>query len=231
MSFVKNSLVIAFSALGAAFLFQGCSSESASSGGDDGSILGSGAVDPRMDNAELSRRDAAVDATADAASDASADAASDASADAGGDSCADAGALMYKVPPGGTVTRPPEQVLRITFVYRGSLVAISNLFGANKVLPPSDGPFQPGVNSGYWAELQGATGQTLFSRLFQDPTHIEVPPPPDGGPFGQVLIPECDAKYFFLDLPNNPQAKRIVIFGNGYSGAGVAQELGHFTLP
>lgn len=221
MSFVRNSLVTIFAALNVAFLVQGCISGDPSQGGDtdslEDSVLGAARkVDSGVSPSDAGKADSATSTP-----------------DAGGDGCADAGALTVQVPPGGTVTRPPQSVLRLLFVYRGSQVSISSLFGATKVLPPSDGPFQPGVNSGYWAELQSATGQTLFTRLFQDPTRLEVPPPPppsDGG-FSNVTIPECDAKFIFLDLPNNLQAKRIVIFGNGYGSSGFAQELGRFTLP
>jgi hypothetical protein len=221
MSFVRNSLVALFAALSVTLLVQGCLSGDPSEGGDPGSVDDSVLGAAVKADSAISPSDAG---TADSAT---------SPPDAGGDGCADAGALTVLVPPGGTVTRPPQKVLRITFVYRGSQVSISNLFGANMTLPPSDGPLQPGVNSGYWAELQGATGQTLFTRRFQDPTRLEVPPPPppsDGG-FSNVTIPECDAKFFFLSLPNNLQAKRVVIFGNGYGSTGVAQELGRFTLP
>ncbi len=192
------------------FLVLGCGSSTEPSGSSpDGSL-----------EAEASAPAADGGADASLASDAS-------RSDGEGGACEPVGI----VGPGGTIPRPTGSALRLELVYQGSAIAVREVRGVDMVIAPSVGPFEPGKNSGYWIELRDSSDRKLFTRLVRDPTRLEVPPPPDGGPFTNLLVPECTPKTILADLPNDPSATKIIVFGDGYvepkSGA---RELGRFQL-
>jgi hypothetical protein len=62
-----------------------------------------------------------------------------------------------------------------------------------------------------------------------DPTLVEAVLP-DGG-FGVYVLPLCTAKHIYADVPNNPLAKSLVVFGSPYGTFREAVELARFTLP
>lgn len=134
------------------------------------------------------------------------------------------------VEPGGTLaTRPTGTVLRISLAYQGTRVAITDVTGLTKILPPSVGPFQAGINAGYWFELRTAGDAVLDTRLIQDPTTQEAPGP-DGG-FTNSVRPLCDEKTFEVVVPNDPTAHYAVVFGSPYGTQLAATELARFKIP
>ena len=136
----------------------------------------------------------------------------------------------FVVNPGGTFNpRPTGSVLRLQLIYQGSALGVVEAKGIATTLAPADGPFQPGTNSGYWAELRDGADHRLFTRLLRDPTRMEVAGP-DGG-FAQILIPKCSRKPIPLDVPNDPLARVLIVFGSPYGTQGGAVEIARFSLP
>lgn len=133
------------------------------------------------------------------------------------------------VPPGGTLTRPSGSVLRLELFYQAGEMAIDIARGVDMVLPGGgDVHFEPGVNAGYWYELQNAYGEALYTRSFQDPSMIEAPLP--DGTFTQVPLPRCNLATILADVPNRPDAVVIVFYGSPHGTLGAARELTRFTL-
>jgi hypothetical protein len=129
---------------------------------------------------------------------------------------------------GGSLARPSGSALRLELVYQGSEIGIREARGVPMVLSPADGPFVAGYNAGYWAELRDTSGRTTFTRLLQDPTVLEAPGA--NGGFTNSTVDRCQPKPILLDVPNDPLAKTLVVFGSGYGTQSAAAELARFTL-
>jgi hypothetical protein len=136
------------------------------------------------------------------------------------------------VTSGSTITpRPTGSALRLDVLYQGYAMGIDGIKGWDAIVPADSGPLKAGFNSGYWFELQDATGVTLYTHWINDPTRLEAPgPSPDGG-FTNSVRPLCDEKSIRLELPNDPDGKAIVIYGSPYGTQNVASELARFILP
>ncbi len=136
------------------------------------------------------------------------------------------------VEPGGAIApRPKGSALRLTVTYQASAVMIDAINGVDKVLPPSDGPFEPGKSGGYWYTLEDSSGSALYTQYFLDPTNQEVPGGPAGdGGFSNFTKPFCDKKLISVDVPNDPAGRAIVIYGPPYGKQDPTGELGRFTL-
>jgi hypothetical protein len=190
-------------------------------GGDESSESGASSADAGRGDGACASTESCTDAGT------AGDSGSAADADAG--SCA-LKQYTWMVPPGGALSpRPAGSVLRLTLVYQGSRLAITDARGVTKILSPGDGPFTPGATAGYWVELRSATGATLFTRLLQDPTVMEAVTS-EGG-FVNLLVPFCDEKLIPVDVPNDSSGKAIVVFGSPYGTYNAASEIARFVLP
>jgi hypothetical protein len=129
---------------------------------------------------------------------------------------------------GSTMRQPVGSAQRFQLVYQGSAIGVTSLRGVDKVISGSDGPFTAGKNSGYWAEVRDASGNSTFSRILQDPTRQEAPG--TNGGFSNATIDRCIAKTILVDIPRSPSGSVLVIFGSAYGTQGVANEIGRFTL-
>jgi hypothetical protein len=135
------------------------------------------------------------------------------------------------VASGGTITRPTGSALRLQLVYQGAAIGVTQVRGVDMVLPPADGPFAAGKVSGYWVESRSATAP-LYQHLFRDPTVREAPPPPGpgGGGFSNSTIDRCEPKIILADVPNDPAATELRIYGSPYGTVEAAVELARFKL-
>jgi hypothetical protein len=134
------------------------------------------------------------------------------------------------VPSGGLIARSAGSVLRLRLVYQGSSMGLTDLRGADMVLPKDAGPFKPGEVAGYWVEVQSAAKATLYQRTFQDPTNQEGFPGPNGEGFSNSTIDRCVAKTFAVDVPNDADVRDVVIFGSPYGTNQGAVELARFSI-
>jgi hypothetical protein len=134
------------------------------------------------------------------------------------------------VKSGGEIARPSGSALRLSLVYQGSSIGVTQLRGIDKTLSPSDGPFEPGKVSGYWADLLGGNGARLYTQLFMDPTRLEAPASPGGSDWKNTTRDRCEAKTIALDVPNDPIATTLVVYGSPYGTFEGAIELARFTL-
>jgi hypothetical protein len=131
----------------------------------------------------------------------------------------------------GTIQRPTGSALRLDLDYQGSQIGVSYMRGSDNVLPGGSGAaLAAGVNSGYWYETRSKTA-VLYQALFQDPTTQEgFPQPGGGGDFSNSTIDRCRVKSFTVDVPNDPSATDLVIYGSPYGTNGTAVELARFSL-
>jgi hypothetical protein len=132
------------------------------------------------------------------------------------------------VPAGGTLARPSGSALRLEVVYQAGDVMIENARGVDMTLPPGDTVLEAGVNSGYWYELRNASGETLYTRTFQDPSRIEVPLA--DGTMTTIPIPRCTPVTVAADVPNRSDGVALVFFGSPHGTMKGARELTRFTL-
>lgn len=130
----------------------------------------------------------------------------------------------------GTIARPAGSALRLSLVYQGSSIGVTEVRGVDMILRPSVGPFVPGTNAGYWAETRDARGAALYTRLLQDPTRVEVAPAPGTKDWTNQSLPRCMAKRMELDVPNDANARSIVVFGSPYGTQDGAVEIGRFSI-
>jgi hypothetical protein len=129
---------------------------------------------------------------------------------------------------GGSLSRPKGSALRFQLVYQGASIGVSELRGVDKIVGPSDGLFQAGKNSGWWAELEASSGAKVFTRLLQDPTVLEGPGAHGG--LVNVTVDACKPKIVLVDVPNDPAGTVLVVFGTDASSGGRARELARFQI-
>jgi hypothetical protein len=139
--------------------------------------------------------------------------------------CASPASVIAK--SGTTIRQPVGSAQRFQLVYQGSALGVTALRGVDMIIGGSDGPFTPGTNSGFWAEVRTASGKTTFTRLLMDPTRQEAPA--GNGGFTNSTIDKCIAKTILVDVPRSPSGSVLVVFGSPY-GQATASELGRFTL-
>lgn len=142
--------------------------------------------------------------------------------------CGGTGAVVT-VPAGGAIARSAGSALRLELRYQGSTVSVTSARAVDMVLPPADARLEAGKNSGYWAELRGADGAVLFTRILHDPTSVEAPPAP-GGSFTNTAVDASASRTISLDVPNDARASVLVIYGNPSGTQGPASEIARFTL-
>jgi hypothetical protein len=133
------------------------------------------------------------------------------------------------VESGGRIARPAGSVLRLTLVYQGSAIGVRSLNAVDMVIAPSDGPLKEGVHSGYWAETRDATSP-LYQRIVRDPTVLEAPASPAGGDFANATVDRCAEKLVLVDVPNDPAATELRIYGSPYGTQALATELARFSF-
>ena len=133
------------------------------------------------------------------------------------------------VASGGTITRPTGSALRLQLVYQGAAIGVTQVRGVDMVLAPADGPFAPGKVSGYWVESRSAAAP-LYQHLFRDPTVREAPGAPGGGGFSNSTIDRCEPKIILADVPNDPAATELRVYGSPYGTVEAAVELARFKL-
>jgi hypothetical protein len=132
------------------------------------------------------------------------------------------------VSSGGTLSpRPHGSALRLVLVYQGGSIGITSARGADMTLPGTSGPLRPGFNSGYWYELQDASGKALYTRSLPDPSRIEAHGP--DGPTSAV-VPRCEEVLVLADVPNDPGGTAIVFYGSPHGTQLVAAEIARFSL-
>jgi hypothetical protein len=132
-----------------------------------------------------------------------------------------------QVPSGGTITRTSGSALRLQLVYQGASIGVTSARGVDMILAPADGPFAPGKVSGYWVESRSATAP-LYQHLFRDPTVREAPGA--GGGFSNSTIDRCEPKIILADVPNDPAAVEIRVYGSPYGTVDAAIELARFNV-
>lgn len=76
--------------------------------------------------------------------------------------------------------------------------------------------------------LEGASGQTIYTRVVSDPTVVEGVLADGGLVAGRA--PFCDAKVIHVDAPNDPSATALVVYGSPYATDDPAIELARFSL-
>ncbi len=141
--------------------------------------------------------------------------------------CAEPASVLAR--DGEHVVRPKGSALRFQLVYQGSSIGVSVLRGVDMVLGPSDGSFEPGKNSGWWAELRSASGAKIYTTLLRDPTIVEGPGP--GGTLVNATLDPCAQKILLVDVPNDPAGVALVIFGSPDSAHGApTRELARFAI-
>jgi hypothetical protein len=133
------------------------------------------------------------------------------------------------VSSGGRIARPVGSVLRLTLVYQGAGIGVRSVDEVDMVIAPTDGPLREGVNSGYWAETRDAAA-ALYQRTLRDPTVQEAPADPDGGDYSNATVDRCEPKTLLVDVPNDPAATELRIYGSPYGTQLAATELARFTL-
>lgn len=128
---------------------------------------------------------------------------------------------------GETLARPSGGgALRLLLVYQGASLGIQNARGVDMVVAQADGPFAD--NAGYWIETGTATS-TLYTRLLLDPTVQEASGGP-GGAFSNSTVARCQAKSIRADVPNDPAATEIRVFGSPYGTQERAVLLARYAL-
>jgi hypothetical protein len=118
--------------------------------------------------------------------------------------------------------------VRAFLVYQGSDVGVSSLASFERVLSPSAGPFEPGVNAGYWAELVDGAGATLYTDALVEPTRLEALGP--NADFRNVAVDRCVPKQLEVVVPNDARARALVLYASAYGTFEAATELARFTI-
>lgn len=141
--------------------------------------------------------------------------------------CAEPATVVART--GGGLSFPATgSTVRAFLVYQGTDVGLSSLSSFDRVLPPSAGPFEAGVNAGYWAELVDGDGARLYTDGLEDPTRLEAPGP--NADFQNVSVDRCTPKQLAVVVPNDARARALVLYASPYGTSGAATELARFAI-
>jgi hypothetical protein len=104
--------------------------------------------------------------------------------------------------------------LRLTFRYSGSDIRLSRVdrVFARVQAPPS--PLPEGERSGFWIEMRGKSGETLYHRVLHDPLQedTEVFGDEPGGDLYRVPNERQEGEFEVM-VPDVPGAVDVTLFG------------------
>jgi hypothetical protein len=125
--------------------------------------------------------------------------------------------------------------LRLTFEYEGSTIRLVSAQSLDMVALPSDHLRKLSDLAGFWYELQGTKGETVYRRVIHNPLQTGVEGPV--GEHGPELAWETASQplkgTFIVLVPDLPEARHIVVFSSppGPEQTGQpAREIARFPL-
>jgi len=131
------------------------------------------------------------------------------------------------------MAREQPRTLRLLIAYRGTKLRLLDRQSVKMIPPPADEPVGA-PRSGFWLELRDEKGETLYTRVMQNPIRFSAELLTDDPerPVARAELSEVEGE-FVLHVPELPEAQALVFMSTpaGLAALGqVASELARLDL-
>lgn len=108
----------------------------------------------------------------------------------------------------------PAAALRVTFAYRGNVIAVAGTRKVRMIVPRTAGAAPVKGQSGYWLEVRSVDGKLLFHRVLHNPLRadVEIFSQGEGQSITRVPVAEPHGEFEAL-VPDLPEAASLVLYG------------------
>lgn len=111
------------------------------------------------------------------------------------------------------------RALRLTFTYKDGAVHLASRQEVDMTLPPTDPPPKDG-EAGFWADLQDASGRSVFRRVMLNPIPADLEVFSDAKERNLSRVPGGPTEGMFsIVVPNHPDATTLAMLSSFHEPA------------